>query len=195
MYQESEVNPNDFSLIFKATEKLTDQQMYHLIQNRWKPTKDFNFPQTKEGQKTRKFVYDWLEKYPWLAYSKCLDGCFCIACSLFANSIGKNSGKLTKLLSEPLILWTSAASKFREHDEKSSVHRFSMHAMLDFKDVIENKVLPVDKVSITGLQSKISEDRAMLKPIFKTIIFCGQENIPLRGHRDDAEQLSQGKGV
>ena len=136
-----EVNPNDFGLISKATGKLTDQKMYHLIQNRWKPTKDFKFPQPKEGQKTRKFVYDWLEKYPWLAYSKYLDGCFCIVCSLFANRIGKNSGKLTKLLSELLILLTSAANNFREHDENSSIHRFSMHTMLDFKDVIENKAL------------------------------------------------------
>ena len=49
IYQESEVNPDNFGLILKAMEKLTDQQMYHLSQNRWKPIKDFNFPQTKEG--------------------------------------------------------------------------------------------------------------------------------------------------
>lgn len=29
-----------------------------------------------------------------------------------------------------------------------------------------------------------------MKPIFKPITFCGHENIPLRGHRDDASQLS-----
>ena len=118
-----------------------------------------------------------------------------ITCTYFLYMSLPSFSTRTKLLLEPLILWTSAASRFREHDEKSSVHRFSMHAMLDFKDVIENKALPVDKVSITGLQSKISENRAKLKPIFKTIIFCGHENIPLRGHRDDTEQLSQGKGV
>ena len=70
IYKESEVNPDDFGLILKVMEKLTDQQMCHLIQNRWKPIKNFKFPQTKEGQKTRKVVYDWLETYPWLAYSK-----------------------------------------------------------------------------------------------------------------------------
>lgn len=189
------MDPNDFGLLFKATQKLTDHQTYQIIQNRWKPTKDFDFPQTKEGQKTRKFAYGWLEKYTWLAYSQYFDGCFCIACSLFANRIGKNSGKLTKLLSEPLTLWTSAVTKFREHEERSNVHRFSIQAMMDFKDIMENRAMPVDKVGATGLQSKIRENRAKLKPIFKTIIFCGHENIPLRGHRDNAKQLSQGKEV
>ena len=78
----------------------------------------------------------------------------------FAKRIEKNSGKLTKLLSETLTLWTSAITKFREHEEKSNAHRFSTQAMLDFKDMMENRALPVDKVGITSLQSKINENRA-----------------------------------
>lgn len=34
-------------------------------------------------------------------------------------------------------------------------------------------------------KSQISENRARLEPIIKTIILLGQQNIPLRGHRDD----------
>ena len=152
IHEATEVDPNDFGLLFTATTKMTDQQMYHIIQNKWKPTKNFDFPQTVEGQRTRRFSYGWLEKYPWLAYSKYFNSCFCVACSLFSNRIGKNSRKLTKLLSEPLTLWTSAVTKFREHEEKSNVHRFSIQAMLEFIDIMENRVLPVDKVGITGLQ-------------------------------------------
>ena len=70
-----------------------------------------------------------------------------------------------------------------------------MQAMLDFKDTLESRTLSVDKVSITCLQSKISENRAKLKPISKIIIFCGHDNIPLRGHRNDAKQFSQWKEV
>ena len=35
------------------------------------------------------------------------------------------------------------------------------------------------------IQNEISENRARLKPIIETIMFCGKQNIPLRGHRDD----------
>ena len=67
--------------------------------------------------------------------------------------------------------------------------------MLDFNAMTESRALLVDKVGIAGIQFKINENRAKLKPIFKTIISCGHENIPLRGHRDDAKQLIQAKEV
>ncbi len=35
------------------------------------------------------------------------------------------------------------------------------------------------------LQKEIAENRARLKPVIETIILCGQQNFPLRGHRDD----------
>ncbi|XP_047118367.1 52 kDa repressor of the inhibitor of the protein kinase-like [Schistocerca piceifrons] len=42
----------------------------------------------------------------------------------------------------------------------------------------------------------IKSNREWLIPAVKTIILCGQENIPLRGHRDDgtlSDEISQGK--
>ena len=39
---------------------------------------------------------------------------------------GHNSGKLSKLFTEPLTLWTSAASKLRDHKEKSKLHQWSV---------------------------------------------------------------------
>lgn len=37
------------------------------------------------------------------------------------------------------------------------------------------------------LQSIICENRKRLIPMIKSIIFCGHNNIPLRGHRDDGQ--------
>ena len=36
-----------------------------------------------------------------------------------------------------------------------------------------------------GRQKTIAENRRKLIPIVKTIIFCGNNNFPLRGHHDD----------
>lgn len=44
-----------------------------------------------------------------------------------------------------------------------------------------------DKINIqlnTQLKKTISENRAKLYPIVKTVLFCGREGLPLRGHRD-----------
>ena len=44
IHEATEVDPNEFGLLFTVMEKITDQQMYHIIQNKWKPTKEFDFP-------------------------------------------------------------------------------------------------------------------------------------------------------
>ena len=36
------------------------------------------------------------------------------------------------------------------------------------------------------MQAQIVENREKMKSIVKTVIFCGQNNIPLRGKRDDS---------
>jgi hypothetical protein len=40
------------------------------------------------------------------------------------------------------------------------------------------------------LQKEIAENRARIKPIIQTILLCGRQNIPLRGHRDDGDVLN-----
>lgn len=46
-----------------------------------------------------------------------------------------------------------------------------------------------DVASLVNQQrlNEIKENRERLKPIVKTIIFCGRNNLPLRGHRDDGQ--------
>ena len=40
------------------------------------------------------------------------------------------------------------------------------------------------------LQKEIAESRARLRPIIETILLCGRQNFPLRGHRDDGDVLT-----
>lgn len=42
-----------------------------------------------------------------------------------------------------------------------------------------------------SLQKQILENRARLRPIIETILFCGKQNIPLRGHRDDGNTIME----
>lgn len=50
------------------------------------------------------------------------------------------------------------------------------------------------------IQHIIEVNRKRLVPLIKTIIFCGQNNLPLRGHRDDGEfdsesAITGGQGI
>ena len=85
---------------------------------------------------------------------------------------GHNSGKLSKLFTEPLTLWTSAASKLRDHEEKSKLHQWSV---LPWK-TMENKSLPVHQFAYKGLQNRICQNQEKLKPILK-LLFCVDRRI------------------
>ena len=46
----------------------------------------FDFPVSVEfSNSNRHFVWSWLKRFPWLAYSKYLDGTFCLPCKLREN--------------------------------------------------------------------------------------------------------------
>ena len=61
------------------------------------------FPWTIEGKAQKKlFVGNWLQHFPWLAYSKLYDGAFCVPCVFFDASTGHNADKLTVLFKKPL---------------------------------------------------------------------------------------------
>ena len=39
------------------------------------------------------------------------------------------------------------------------------------------------------LQGRVDKNIKKLKVILQTVLFCGMQNIPLRGHRDDSKYL------
>ena len=63
----------------------------------------------------RHFVWSWLKRFPWLAYSKYLNGTFCLPCVSLGVQCGKNTNKPEKLYKSPLTLWTSAISRFTKY--------------------------------------------------------------------------------
>ena len=60
-------------------------QKYTLLTNYYRPDRNYIFPKTYSDGCCRSFQLKWLDKYPWLVYSKELDGGFCKFCSLFAS--------------------------------------------------------------------------------------------------------------
>ena len=59
---------------------------------------------------------------------------------------------------------------------------------------MEQTVQPVDQQLDNTVAKQVDENRCIIKSIFKTVIFCGQQNIALRGHRDDSSSSASNKG-
>ena len=101
----------------------------------------------------------------------------------------RNSNKLDKLYKTPPTLWTSAMSRFTKHASgKCEMHNFSVIAMDNFLRNMRRESVPIDQQLNNLLQEQIKRNREILKSLFKTIIFCGRNNIALGGPRDDDPQ-------
>ena len=57
--------------------------------------------------------------------------------------------------------------------------------MDNFVKTIRRQVIPVDQQLDNILQQQIAKNREILSSLFKSVIFCGRNNIALRCHRDD----------
>ena len=99
---------------------------------------------------------------------------------------GENGAKLDKLFRSLLTFWTTARGKFDSHSGgKSEIQAFSVMTMQNFLAAMRRQTAPIDQQLNWLMQAQIDENREKMKLIVKTVIFCGQNNIPLRGKRDD----------
>ena len=167
------VNVKDIGLFYEKVPLLTQKEKYDLCLNVWRPERGYEFPRS-------------FERFPWLAYSKYLDGAFCLPCVLFGRATSHNMQKLDKLFKSPLTYWTSASSKLKDHESKCTLHHYSMLQMDQLKSIMEKRQRPIEEIADSVRHARIRLNREKLKPILETVVFCGRQNIALRGHRDDS---------
>ena len=149
----------------------------------------------KRAAEIEDLIRSWLQDFPWLVYSRYLDGAFCLPCVLFARQCGRNSAKLDKLVKSPLTFWTTAFNRLSNHaNGKCSTHNLSVIAMNNFVRVMKQEVVPVDQQLNTILQQQIAKNRTIMASLFKTVLFCGRNNIAFRGSRDEDPSNESLKG-
>jgi hypothetical protein len=95
-----------------------------------------------------------------------------------------NRGKLGKLVATPLSSYKDAKEDFRVH-ENNDYHKKNLIKSQNFVDIVEGQKINIETAIDSAKQRIIESNRQKLIPVIKTIIFCGVQNIPLRGHRDD----------
>lgn len=164
-----------------------EEEKIHYLNNFWKPTANFPFPSTSIGNEKvkRRCNYSWLLDYPWLVYSKSKNGVYCKYCCLFATECPGNSRSqsLGQFVKEPFNNWRKANDKFKDHQD-TNYHKFSVLRVENLKDVLEGRRQSVIDLIDTSRAKQAQENRIKLTPIIKTILFCGRNGLPLRGHRD-----------
>ena len=188
-----ECHPNDIGLVMQRIDKMTDNEKIEYLDTVWKPPSDFAFPFHTEFGRRWRFNNSYLahnstKYFNWLVYSAYHDDVYCLPCVLFGK---KDQTKLKMLLTEPLNRWNAMATKFRDHQTKSPIHKMSIGVMQSLLSEKTNEKQPIDMILNKQVSKQVTENREKLVPIIKTVLFCARQNIPLRGHRDDANHLDE----
>ena len=118
------------------------------------------------------------------------DGAFCLPCAHQTSS--KKGIQLDRLLHSPINTWTSATRKFKEHETNSETHKSALLIASEFKRSMEHASVSVHHQIDQAVARMAEANRAKLASILKTMILCGKQNLPLRGHRDDSQDLDVG---
>ena len=138
----------------------------------------------------RSFQVHWYKEFPWIEYSVEKDAVFCFPCRFF-NTVADKAFTRTGFRD-----WKHATGKhgiLTCHDSKCATHKGSVVAWKQFKLTIANDASIGVHLDRQG--KKIIEDnRQYVKALLESLLFCAQQGIALRGHRESMEDSSTNPG-
>ena len=169
--------------------RLCDSDRLWLLENAFRPDATYKYPQREEYGKKCSFQSAWLLQFSWLCYSESCNGGFCVFCFLFA----KPHFPLGQLVTSPMVNFTRAKLTLQEHSRQTSHVMASMDA-IDFKNHMERGAPSVQQLLQNQASALVKSNRLKILSLLKTIIFCGRQMIPLRGHLEQADTNSVNPG-
>ncbi|CAF4669280.1 unnamed protein product [Rotaria sp. Silwood2] len=181
---------NDIGNYIHNRLNLSNELRYLLLTQHFVPDEKFKWPfvqrKTNNTIENRFLRPNHLnDNKPWLVYSPSKSGLFCVPCVLFTKAAGNNHlGSFVLSPCQQYGKLLGADGQITRHKLKN-YHNDSILDAERFISVYENKCDSVDDLLVNKQKQEKIENRKRLVPIIKTIILCGQNNIPLRGHRDD----------
>lgn len=161
-----------------------------LLEKHWVPPPGYVYPfsiHTRQGKQIRRNMLPvHLQNNKWLVISDYMKGLFCKYCVLFALNSSNNS-RLQTFVKKPLKIFSKLTGNDGELKTHSShkYYKFAVEAGNKFLEAYHNPQKVIIKQINTQRSVQVNENRQRLVPIIETIIFCGRQNIALKGHIDD----------
>ncbi|CAF1491778.1 unnamed protein product, partial [Didymodactylos carnosus] len=179
-----EANHFDVGYYLFIKSQINDDLKYSLLTNHFKPDNKYKFPTLKGEDRNRHFQLKWLTENPFLVYSPCIEGCYCINCVLFPNVFGQSLGVFVET---PCFLYKHLKhySKTVNRHSKSQFHRGSTMCADNFRRTFEQPSLSIVSLIDKERFELIERNKAVLLSIIKIVITCARQNMPLRGHREE----------
>ncbi len=88
-------------------------------------------------------------------------------------------------VTKPFTNFKKVIEKLDEHFHRKKFHKIAVEAAMTFMQIQNRRMLSIDQQLSMQRRTTVAQNRLRLHSIVETIIFCGRQGIPLRGHRDD----------
>ena len=165
-----------------------------MLLSKWQPCPGFKWPYAMKNQGgnqyKRSLKRSHIDQFPDFAYSEMAGGLFCKFCVLAETKEAtyRTDAGLGKLVTKPLCRYdrlTGPTGDLNKH-LNTEYHKRSAVRCHEF---LKNQEKGTNVYKLINSQHKktCEENRKCLKPIVETVIFCGQNNIPLRGNDDSGK--------
>ena len=179
------VSSGDFDRVvqLKTERDLTDSEKFFLLNHHFVPGNSYQFPAHTFGKQSRCFQRNWLTKYNGLVYSQEADGGYCKFCVLFAQR-ETSVQSFGTLVNRPLTNFKKASNILTDYFSCRG-RKSHQIAVEKASSVMTNQARSIDQQLSSQRAQTAANNRAKLRSIAATIIFCGKRAISLRGHRDD----------
>ncbi|KAJ8049810.1 52 kDa repressor of the inhibitor of the protein kinase [Holothuria leucospilota] len=183
--------------------KATDFEKAYILKTKWKGQAGFEWPFSCRKDGTKRYLrQSHLDKFSDFAYSKTVGGILCKACVLVGlqETHFRTDATLGKLVTKPLNRYDrliGATGDLTKH-VNTEYHKSAASRCHEFHSNYQ-KNTNVYKSINSHHEEVCKQNRKRLEPLVKTVIFCGQNNIALRGRDDsgpmDVENTKDGEGI
>lgn len=149
-----------------------------LLRNCWTPSENYDFKNDSICKK-RIFRHAWLRQYkPWLAYSAHLRGAICKLCVLFPQKVKR--GYKGAFITTAFVKYKDFHEAVQYH-VNSQWHKFSTIEANNVMSITDGKQQAINLQVHSAAHNTIKENKEKIFSIVSTIVFCGTNDIPLRG--------------
>ena len=190
------LTPSYDILNYADSESCTNEDRVYICKTKWRPLAGWKPPfsvHTKQGKEIKRHLTEkHIDEFPWLAYSKKAGGFYCRYCVLFHRSESVGSSKCGQkpgvLLAAPLTAFAKLKGEtdgVLTRHQRLGYHQGCVEASQLFVRSVEEPSRSVDNQVNSQRFVEVQKNRAAVSSVAKTVIFCGRNGLPLRGHRDD----------
>ena len=178
--QDNGLSNSNNSVTSKASNTSTAAEFVQFI-----PDKQFKFPWTDYGERSRRCQHNWFEDFNWLHYDVDKDAVLCAYCIKHFDKLTEERTQELAFISDGFRNWKKSPKSLSEH-AKSKPHLAAHH-----HEIVVPQCRDVGEMLDSNLEKSRKEERQYLKIVMENTQFLSRQGLAFRGSDDLNDNFTQ----